>query len=133
MPTQTITVPFRVVRRDDDHGFTYVDHEALSLSCYASSQSSAVAKLRPQLVAAVGDALVAVDSEHRRQWIIGAGDGSVFLVQYSLGSWGYRICGSGRSYACSSWASDSTMEDAIAMARTHAADAFGGVGWEHAL
>jgi len=129
MQTKTITVPFTMTYRDDDHGFAYVNDDTMSISCYAPSAAAAASKMRPQIIEKIREALEDVKSS---RWIIGTKAGDVFVVEHSLGAWGYRIAGPDRLGVSSCWGPD-TFEEARDRARKHVEQAFNGIAWEHSL
>jgi hypothetical protein len=94
------------------------------------SERDAVAGLKAEVVERLTEHQEACKNSGRR--VIGTGDGSVFIVEFRNGNWGYEICGAGRSYAGASCGMKS-LGDAIAYAKAHATDSFGGVAWEHPL
>lgn len=122
----TINVPFRALLEHNEQYFCYVDHPHTSISTY-STASKAKAKFKAQLIEEVNEALKQKASYETR--LVGAGDGSVFLVRYIHGSWGHSIAGPGRKYAGSS-AGAKSFEAALTDAKKMAEEAFGGVAWE---
>ena len=81
-------------------------------------------------------AIEAVESFHAseqnsRQRIITAKDGTVFIVQFRHGAWGYYIAHAQSSYAGSTLGRKS-FEETLADARQHA-EQCGGVSWESSL
>lgn len=129
MSESTVTIGFPIRMADDKTGFTYVAHDHLDgASVYAGSIATAKAKLR-KVVREQIDAALRQVAEYRQRFI-GCGDGTVLLVQFRYGNWGYEIAGPGRSYhsgACCS--TGDSFDHAVEAAKRHAAES-SGVAWE---
>ena len=90
------------------------------------------AQARKRLKALVSENLADLRDE-RENWqrhAIGCTDGTVLLVEYSRGSWGYRMCGPGREYAPSCLSNDDFVQT-LDSARKHADSSYGGISWQH--
>ena len=94
----TINIPFVAHVETDKNNYAYVEHKNLRASTYGNA-AKAKRVLKDQVVKAVEAGLVAAAS--LGGWVIGLSDGTVFIVKYGHGGWGYAIAGAGRSYA--SW------------------------------
>lgn len=130
MTQATITLPFTLRMVDDETGFTYFDHDHVHESGYFGSMAQAKRKLRAQLRDVVNEALRTV--ENYRTQLLATNDGHVFTVRYRYSHWGYSISGSDRGHS-SSVAGRDSFDEALADARRHIDDAFGGVAWECAV
>jgi len=87
-------------------------------------------KLRVRVNSRIAEGLRALDNGV--SWAIGTADGHVLIVRWHCDSWGYAICGPGRSYA-SGVLGCGTYEETLAYARAHALDNLGGIAWQHSL
>ena len=106
----------------------YIEHSSLGgISTYANSIAKAKPKLREALSKAVDAALLQV--QNYQQVLLGCEDGTVLLVQFCYGTWGYDIAGPGRKHF-SGVTGHESLEVAIKAARRHAADSYGAVQWE---
>lgn len=65
-----------------------------------------------------------------RRTLIACGDGTVLLVEFQFGAWGYRMAGAGRGYASSYCGAHASHDEVAGFAREHARQSFGGVTWE---
>jgi hypothetical protein len=117
----------------DQSGFSYVkDYEGIhfGVSCHAGSKGRAKSKLRAGLLQEVQEAVKTAQNVNRR--LIGCKDGTVLVVEYRYGSWGYSSWGPGRNHASAcGLGADGTYEKALEAARKHAQDGYGGIAWEH--
>ena len=123
-----ITLPWSIWFDDGPAGFAYVENVD-GLSCHAPSLSVAKKRLREAFRNKVAD--MAIQDSNQEKQIIGCGDGTVFVVSFQNGSWGYTINGQGRSYASSCWGYGDDFQSAKEHALVHAKEAFGGVVWQH--
>src|SRR5207248_3695341 len=89
----TLSIQFPVRMSNEETGFTYVSHYNLHASVYAKSLNCAKSKLKPLIKADIDAALLQV--ENYRQHFIGCVDGTVLLIQFRHGHWGYEIAGPG--------------------------------------
>lgn len=128
MTESTINISFPVRLDVDSHGAAYVAHDHVSGYVYGSN-GTAKAKLRKALIEQVEEGLRS--AKFCQGYAIGCTDGSVMIVRYKLGGWGYHIAGEGRPYAGSSAGFDS-YESAVDYARKHAQQN-GGVLWESSI
>jgi len=128
----TINIPFQVnIARSNTStpNFAYIDHENINSHLYIRGEgvltSTEKAKLRQTAREQIDQALKQV-AEYR-QHFIGCNDGTVLLVQFRHGHWGYVIAGFGRA---SSTSGMETYESAVESALYHAKQAYGGINWE---
>lgn len=127
MKTQTVNLPFSVRLDTDGNGFSYVEDNRLSVSCYARN-GEAVKRLKAGIAKEVSAALDRAANWRKLALMTKAGE--LFLVEYS-GGWLYHIAGPGRAYSGSCSSADwKTLEDCAADARKHAESSFGGIAWE---
>lgn len=116
----------------DNAGFCFVDDDDVQgVSCYASTHSGAKKKLKESLTYEVRNALK--EYNERRRWAIGTVEGSILLVEFRYGSWGYSFMGPGRKGGGGGTSSSGTYDDLLKQARKHAEDGFLGIVWEHSL
>ncbi len=62
--------------------------------------------------------------------VIGCNNGTVLIVRFAYGSWGYDIAGAGRQGMSHSSSTNKRFEDELRDARAHAEQSYGGVAWE---
>src|SRR5688572_18633500 len=106
MKTATINLPFAVTLDSDGNGFSYVQDNRVSVSCYAKN-GAAVKRLKEGLAREVS---VALDNKtHYQKCAIATKAGEVFIVEYSNG-WMYSIVGPGRGYAGSTMGNWKTFD-----------------------
>ena len=82
--------------------------------------------LKAAILTTITDAL-----ERKANWqqaVIACKDGTVLVVSFSHGCWGYIMAGPPRAHF-SSTSGDGTFESVIADATKHADDSYGGVLW----
>ncbi len=123
----TISISFPVRMTDDKTGFAYVAQDNINATAHAKSINTAKAKLKPFLQAEIDAALLQV--ANYRQKFIGCVNGTVLLVQFRHGCWGYEIAGPNRSHG-SAVLTSGTFETCVADAQRHAATSYDGVAWE---
>lgn len=121
----TLNIPVSIFH-DNSTGFTYCPDSRFESSLYAPSVNTAKAKLKPLLVAEINDAL----TEHRnyQRRVIACQDGTVLVVYFRYGNWGYDIAGAGRSGCCTN-SGFKTFEEAVEKATSHAEQSYGGMLW----
>ncbi len=128
----TINLPF-LVRHDPAYGggagFAYIDDPIEGVSCYGSSLASAKKALRRALTEKVFGALKS--AKETRRSMIGTKEGSIMLVEFRYGGWGYAFYGPGRKHAGGGTIGLDSFEEAVEKARSHAETGFGGISWEH--
>lgn len=127
----TLSFPCRLLQGDS--GLSYLTGEDCSevRAVYARSAASAREGLRNALKAHIADAFHAL--ANTGQAMIGCTDGTVILVQYRHGSWGYSIGGPGRAWMSGVMGGDDDFRVTCDRAQKHAADSFGGVAWSIGL
>lgn len=134
MATVKLNIPFSLECRDSQEHpgvpFAYVDHDLLSISGHLT-ETKAKQQFKPRIVEAIEQGLRAIKhTEHRTFQTV---QGDVFIVRWDVLSdcWGYDICGAGRKYTTSCPVHKAvTFDDALAYAKQHAIDNFGGIAWE---
>lgn len=108
------------------HGYEY-SGQTLGLHRFAPTE----AKLRTALTAGIETTMQAHhDAERNNQRrMIFCGDGTVLLVEWRYGSWGYSIAGAHRDDAgiCSCSSTSATLDEEVKKATEHAAQSYGGV------
>jgi len=115
----TVNVPFVAHVETDTNNYGYVEHKHISgATCY-EAKGKAKRVLKAAVVKAVEAGLLAAASLEGRA--IGCSDGTVFIVRYGHGGWGYCITGgAGRPH--SSWCCGAgNFGGAYADAKRHAA------------
>lgn len=127
--TVTLTVPFAARLEVNAEYMAFIDHPLVSVCVYAEA-SKAKGKLKTQLIAQIEDGLRAL--KYTETLLLGCGDGTVLVVCYNHGAWGYHIGGPGHKYAGSS-AGAKDYSEATVQARSHAEQSYGGVLWESIL
>ncbi len=128
----TVNIPFAIEGGTDDRGFYYAE-KVEGVSGYFGSATKAKATLRARIADKVSESLVQVESRSRA---IGCKDGTVLIVRYRFGSWGYNIVGPGREHGYSGFimgSSDPKAEEGtLQRAREHAEN-FGGIAFDLAF
>jgi len=121
-----ISISFPVVIADSPGAQSYVDGVP-HVQCYARSQTAALKTLKTLLEERIRQALA-----ETRQHMISCKDGHVLVAEAKGGVASYTIHGPDRKHAgyCS-LGQDGTFEAAVAAARGHAEQIFGGVAWEN--
>jgi len=116
-------------RHGDRTGFSFVSSiDGEHLTGYYPSGTLAKKNLRRQLEQEIQECFEAKRNCQRR--FIGCSGGTVFIVEFRYGTWGYSIIGGiGRKYT-SGVQGFSSLDEALDKARSHA-EAFGGMLWEH--
>jgi len=124
----SITIKFPVELDVDGHGYSYVSHESIDgISCYACGPLVAKRKLRGALVEHIDQALA---RDRARTTMIFCKDGTILVVRFIHGSWGYQIVSSDRLGGSSS--SNHDEFETIEYAVKHA-EIFGGVVNSHSF
>lgn len=62
--------------------------------------------------------------------VIATIEGTIFLVEWRYGHWGYSVTGPGRSGHCSCPADSGSFTEVCEEVRRHAASNFDGIAWE---
>lgn len=123
-----IRIPFRCRLMVDEAGFSYaLDVEGTGF--HAGSIGQAKKRLREMIEKNIKHALDAQALDHTLRTMYGTKDGSVFLVEYRYGVWGYSIWGPDRKghSSTSGWMERKEAEE---RAERHIESAFGGVAWK---
>lgn len=106
------------------HGWEY---SGQTLGVYRSATSES--KLRTALTAAIETIMQAHHDAERNNLrrMIFCGDGTVLLVEWRYGSWGYSIAGAHRDDAGSCSSTSATLDEEVKKATDHAEQSYGGV------
>jgi len=126
----TINIPFPAKLETDSNYYGYVDHSSLHATTYGKA-SKAKETLRKRITEQIEEALLTVKNYQKRA--LGTVEGSVFVIQFHLGSWGYAIVGPGRKFGGSCTIGTRNFEETVAAATKHANDSFGGIAWDCSL
>ncbi len=128
----SVTLKFPCRIHVDNAGFSFIsDDDVSGVSCYAATHTGAKKKLRESLNREVHQALK--EYNERKRWVIGTVEGSILLIEFRYGSWGYSFMGPGRTYGGGGTTSKDDYEQTRENARKHAKDGFLGIVWEHPL
>lgn len=128
--TVNISVPFSARLEVDATYLCYVDHPLIHGSIHRSAPK-AKKLLKEMLVKRVEEGLRAANHGNSGR-LLGCTDGTVLVVRWAYDGWGYSIGGPGYKYGTSSQGYK-TYEEAIAGAKNHAGQSYGGVAWECSL
>lgn len=127
MKQTTISIKFPVRLDTDGNGFSYVEDDRFSASCYARN-GKAVDTLRAETSMAIDRGLDTV--RYGQKCAIGTVDGPVFVVERKYGCWQYSIVGPDRTLAGSSVGSWVSFDSVVQDAEKHASSSFGGIAWK---
>lgn len=96
------------------------------------SEYGSEAKARTKLRGAVLTALkkLWLQEKNRERRAIGCHDGTVIIVEWDRECWVHHIVGPERNNDSMTITNDSTFEQALTAARSHANGSYGGVAWE---
>lgn len=89
-------------------------------------------KMKAHVFELIDKAINDSDSDNRRKRLLVCRDGHCLVILREHGNWGYYMASSDRDYAGSSWGRAS-MDEALADARRHAEQSYGGIAWESTL
>ena len=124
--TQPIAIKFNAEIMVDQTWFSHV-HDAPDCALYASSVSKAKDSLKRQIQERIKEGFEAL--RNTRQAVICTKDGTILIVQFRIGSWGYSIASDGRSYMGGCSIGSGSYEQALTQAKEHAEQCYGGIAW----
>ena len=96
------------------------------------SNGTAIKKMKATVSGLVTEAIKFSGREHRQRRLIVTNEGTILLVMFDNGYFGYFQATSARNYAGSTWGQD-TYEEALDRARQHAESSYDGIAWECAV
>lgn len=106
--------------------------DTLLLAEGAGTEKKAIDKLKKSVMDTLTEAHL--NKENWQQTAIGCGDGTVLVVQFKHGHWGYSMSGPDRKHGSSmSMGPNDTHKSAMEAAKKHAEQCYGGVKWECSL
>ena len=131
--TQTVNLPLSIMVRSDERTVRAYSPEGwphVAPVVYGSSVATAKKAMRESILANLPQTLA--DAKYAGKiGAIGCTDGTVMVVSFSHGQWGYRFAGPDRSGRLSSGCMGmETYEEAVQRASDHA-DSFDGVAWRN--
>jgi len=128
MRTVTMNYPITISVEEDSNVSKAYAFDIPGVTVEYGSNGTAVSKMKNAVKAAVAEAIKFSDREYRQRKMIATKEGTVLLVMFENGHWGYYSAHD-HGYAGSTWGRNS-FEETLTDARNHANNSYGGILWE---